>query len=87
MFEFLGYLTLLGFCVAVSCMMVESWNTVVRDARKEDKRIFDDCVESEVERRFDNTMDRTQFIVHFKNPRLINESDIDWGEQEERYYE
>ena len=74
----LGYLTLVAFFAAVSLMMISSWETVVVDARKEEKRCYEERVEAEVERRFNNAIHDAQYRVHYKPVVMVNESDIDW---------
>lgn len=76
--EFLGLIVFITFLTAVSLMMISSWETTVVDARKEDKRVFEERVEAEVERRFDNAINNTVYRVHYKPVVMVNESDIDW---------
>lgn len=66
-------------------MMYHMWQTTVSDARKEEKREFEQRVEAEVERRLANELTSIQYRVKIKQPQLINESDIDWGEKEDEY--
>lgn len=76
--EFVGLMVLIIFMAAVSLMMIASWETTVVDARKEDKRVFEERVEAEVERRFDNAINSAEYRVHYKPVVMVNESDIDW---------
>lgn len=76
--EFLGLIVFILFLTAVSLMMISSWETTVSDARKEDKRVFEERVEAEVERRFDNAINSAKYKVHYKPVVMVNESDIDW---------
>lgn len=76
--EFLGLIVFIIFLAAVSLMMISSWETTVVDARKEDKRVFEERVEAEVERRFDNAINNAKYKVHYKPVVMVNESDIDW---------
>lgn len=76
--EFAGLMVLVIFLTAVSLMMISSWETTVVDARKEDKRVFEERVEAEVERRFDNAIKSAEYRVHYKPVVMVNESDIDW---------
>lgn len=76
--EFLGLIVFILFLTAVSLMMISSWETTVSDARKEDKRVFEERVEAEVERRFDNAINSAEYKVHYKPVVMVNESDIDW---------
>lgn len=76
--EFVGLIIFIIFLVAVSLMMLSSWETTVVDARKEDKRVFEQRVEAEVERRFDNAIHNARYKVHYKPVVMVNESDIDW---------
>ena len=76
--EFLGLIVFILFLTAVSLMMISSWETTVVDARKEDKRVFEEQVEAEVERRFDNAINSAEYRVHYKPVVMVNESDIDW---------
>lgn len=76
--EFVGLIVFIIFLTAVSLMMISSWETTVVDARKEDKRVFEERVEAEVERRFDNAINSAEYRVHYKPVVMVNESDIDW---------
>ena len=76
--KILGLIIFIMFLVAVSTMMLSSWETTVVDARKEDKRTFEDRIEAEVERRFDNAINNAEYRGHYKPVIMVNESDIDW---------
>lgn len=84
MYEFLGFLVLIAFALAIGSFMVNSWNTFVIDARKEDKRVYERRIENEVERRVDEAIRSAEYRVHYRPIELINESDINWGEPERR---
>lgn len=76
--EWLAWVILIAFFVAVSSMMLKSWDTVVVDARKEEKRLYEARVEAEAERRFQEAIRNVKYRVHYKPVVLINESDIEW---------
>lgn len=77
--EWLALAILIAFFVAVSSMMLKSWDTVVVDARKEEKRLYEARVEAEAERRFQEAIRNAKYRVHYKPIVLINESDIEWN--------
>ena len=76
--EFVGLIVFIIFLSVVSLMMILSWETTVADARKEDKRVFEERVEAEVERRFNDAINNAEYKVHYKPVVMVNESDIDW---------
>lgn len=78
MYEVLPWLILIAFLICVSYFMLKSWDVVVSGARKEEKRTYEQRVENEAERRFNNAIETAEYRIHYRPIELINESDIDW---------
>lgn len=82
--EIIGGFVIVGLAfLAIGCMMYLSWQ-VVLDSMKADERHKDRLrIMLRADRLYRNMLQNTEYKVKVKPIRIVNESDIDWGNEQE----
>lgn len=82
--EMIGGIIVVGLALmAIGCMMCLSWQ-VVLDSMKADERHKNKLrVMLRADRLYSTMLRNTEYKVKMKPIRIVNESDIDWGNDQE----